>query len=119
MQTSTRAGPENKPEVFNSSVEMVTPRSRVQTKPTRLSSKKNVKKRVGAIIRRSDRLRNVTPPAQNREIEPVVEEINLCESEKEDDPHVEETPPESMLPEESLEEKTDYPAGGLKSKAYD
>lgn len=98
---------------------MVTPRSRVQTKPTRLSSKKNVKKRVGAIIRRSGRLRNVTPPAQNREIEPVVEEINLCESEKEDDPHVEETPPESMLPEESLEEKTDYPAGGLKSKAYD
>ncbi|KAE9460604.1 hypothetical protein C3L33_07502, partial [Rhododendron williamsianum] len=93
---------------------MVTPRSRVQTKPTRFSSKKNVKKRIGAIIRRSDRLRNVTPPAQNREIEPVVEEINLCESEKEDDPHVEETPPESMLPEESLEEKTDYPAGGLK-----
>lgn len=92
-----------KPEVFNSSVEMVTPRSKMQ-KSTQLPSKK----KVCAIIRRSDRLRNVTPPAQKQEIEPVVEEINLCESEKEDEPHVEETPPESMSPEQSLEEEGDY-----------
>lgn len=77
-------------------------------KSTRLPSKK----KVCAIVRRSDRLRNVTPPAQKQEIEPVVEEINLCESEKEDEPHVEETPPESTSPEQSLEEEGDY------SKAY-
>ncbi|GMP91015.1 hypothetical protein CsSME_00041896 [Camellia sinensis var. sinensis] len=50
----------------------------------------------------------------------VVEEINLCESEKEDEPHVEENPPNSMPAQQRLEEKINYLVQAikeLKSKA--
>ncbi|XP_052211151.1 uncharacterized protein LOC127813991 isoform X2 [Diospyros lotus] len=73
-----------------------------------------------AIIRRSGRLKNLSPPGQGQEIERAAEEINLCESEKEDEPHVGESPPASAPSEWSTEEKISYlmqSVEELKSKA--
>lgn len=101
------------PENLNPSMEIVAPQLKMQS----LSSRK----KACAITRRSERLRNLAPPAQNQEIESmVVEEINLCESEKEDEPHVEENPPNSMPAQQRLEEKINYLVQAikeLKSKA--
>ncbi|GFZ04701.1 hypothetical protein Acr_17g0002730 [Actinidia rufa] len=49
---------------------MAAPQHKMHTKATSLSSGKNT----SPIIRRSERLRHVTPTAQNQETEPVVEE---------------------------------------------
>ncbi|KAL7198791.1 hypothetical protein ACSBR2_021150 [Camellia fascicularis] len=95
---------------LNPFVEKVAPELKIQTESVGLSSKK----KTFANSRRSERLKNVAQPTQNQEIEPVIEEVNLCESEKEDEkedehePHVEENPPESMPAERRLEEKIDY-----------
>ncbi|GMP99815.1 hypothetical protein CsSME_00047153 [Camellia sinensis var. sinensis] len=98
------------PQNLNPFVEKVAPELKMQTESVGLSSKK----KTFANSRRSERLKNVAQPTQNQEIEPVIEEVNLCESEKEDEkeeehePHVEENPPESMPAERRLEEKIDY-----------
>ncbi|XP_057483092.1 uncharacterized protein LOC130769851 isoform X1 [Actinidia eriantha] len=116
------------PNILTPSVEMAAPQHKMHTKATCLSSGKYI----SAIIRRSGRLRNVAPPAENQEVQPVVEEVNLCESEKEDvplnfcasakedGPFIEENLPESMAPEWSLEERINYLVQAveeLKSKA--
>ncbi|PSS06383.1 Processed lymphoid-restricted membrane protein [Actinidia chinensis var. chinensis] len=116
------------PNILTPAVEMAAPQHKMHTKATCLSSGKNT----SSIIRRSERLRHVAPTAQNQETEPVVEEVNLCESEKEDEPlifcesakedgpFIEENTPESMTPEWSLEERINYLVQAveeLKSKA--
>ncbi|KAF5937382.1 hypothetical protein HYC85_024888 [Camellia sinensis] len=111
------------PQNLNPFVEKVAPELKMQTESVGLSSKK----KTFANSRRSERLKNVAQPTQNQEIEPVIEEVNLCESEKEDEkeeehePHVEENPPESMPAERRLEEKIDYLVQAveeLQSKAF-
>lgn len=82
----------------------------LQTESTGLSLKKE------SVIRRSGRIRNLNPPSQNREIEPVVE-IDVIEGDMAYEPNAEEVPAPS---ERSLEEKMDYVLQAveeLKSKA--
>lgn len=73
-----------------------------------LSVRKKASMNKSLIVRRSVRLQNLIPPAQNREIGPIVEHLNLVESEREDDePHVEESTPNPIPTEKSLEDKID------------
>ena len=73
-----------------------------------LSVRKKASMNKSLIVRRSVRLQNLIPPAQNREIGPIVEHLNLVESEREDDePHVEESTPNPIPAEKSLEDKID------------
>ncbi|KAG2697104.1 hypothetical protein I3843_07G090200 [Carya illinoinensis] len=92
---------------------------RVKTQPKQqadLSKQSNPNKRVkfyASVVRRSERIRNAVMPAQNLDIEPIVEEIILSESEKEDDPPTqtqrEQNQPEpTTFDEKNLEEKVEY-----------
>uniref|UniRef100_A0A5B6Z853 Uncharacterized protein n=1 Tax=Davidia involucrata TaxID=16924 RepID=A0A5B6Z853_DAVIN len=97
------------PENANLSLGTANPEPKMQTNSAGLSLiKKKASKYQSAIIRRSERLHNLTPPTRNQEIKPVIEEINLIESEKEDEPHVEQNSPDPVSGKGSLEEKLDY-----------
>ncbi|XP_059625863.1 uncharacterized protein LOC132268946 [Cornus florida] len=118
------------PENANPSLEMVNPGTKMQPNSAFLDlskkdaaclpTKKKASKNQKAIVRRSERLHNIIPHARNQEIEPVIEEINLVESEKEDEPNVEQNSSEPLPHERDLEEKIDYlveTMEELKSKA--
>ncbi|XP_022155572.1 uncharacterized protein LOC111022677 isoform X4 [Momordica charantia] len=75
------------PEQLNPSIEKTRSQLRVREKTSgSSSSKKRAKKSYPSVIRRSERIQNVVQPYQNRDIEPVVEEIAVSDSEKEDEP---------------------------------
>ncbi|KAA8543234.1 hypothetical protein F0562_021271 [Nyssa sinensis] len=108
------------PENANPSLETENFEPKLQTNSAILLSRKKASKYQSTIIRRSERLHNLTPPTRNQEIQSVIEEINLIESDKEDEPHVEQNSPEIGLVKEGLEEKIDHllqTVEELKSKA--
>ncbi|KAF5455041.1 hypothetical protein F2P56_024657 [Juglans regia] len=91
--------------------------AKTQPKQQAESSKpSNPNKRVkfyARVVRRSERIQNAVMPAQNLDIEPIVEEIDLSESDKEDDPPTqtqrEQNGPEpTTFGEKNLEEKVEY-----------
>lgn len=57
--------------------------------PARLHLSKKISKDKSVIVRRSGRLQSIFRTSQNQETQPVVEQINLAESEREDEPHIE------------------------------
>ncbi|XP_041016939.1 uncharacterized protein LOC121259416 isoform X2 [Juglans microcarpa x Juglans regia] len=92
---------------------------RVKTQPKQQaesSKPSNPNKRVkfyARVVRRSERIQNAVMPSQNLDIEPIVEEIVLSESDKEDDPPTqtqrEQNRPEpTTFGEKNLEEKVEY-----------
>jgi hypothetical protein len=62
-------------------------------------------------VRRSDRIKRAVMPAQNSDIEPMIEEITLSESEKEDDfpaQREQNLPEPANLGEKNIEEKINH-----------
>lgn len=57
--------------------------------PARLHVSKKISKDKSVIVRRSGRLQSIFGTSQNQETQPMVEQINLAESEREDEPLVE------------------------------
>ncbi|KAM7494447.1 hypothetical protein LguiB_029056 [Lonicera macranthoides] len=97
------------PEKSSTSMEMEKPPVPKTSKSSAsLSVRKKASMNKSLIVRRSVRLQNLIQPAQNREIGPIVEHLNYVESEREDDePHVEESTPNPIPAEKSLEDKID------------
>lgn len=99
------------PEQANPFIEKTRCQLRLRTKSSvSSSSKKRAKKFYPPVIRRSERIQNAVLPYENRSIEPVVEEITVSESEKEDEPpaQVREDFDEPASGEQNLQGKIDY-----------
>ncbi|XAR61208.1 hypothetical protein NMG60_11034847 [Bertholletia excelsa] len=99
--------------------EDVNPTTEIVEPQTKSQLNSNLRQKSSAITRRSARLQHVASPAQNKETEPGLGEINLCESDKEDELPLEDNH-EPMPVEKSLEEKMSYVLQAveeLKSKA--
>lgn len=99
------------PEQANPSIEETRSQLRLRTKSTfSTSSKKRAKKFCPSVIRRSERIQNAVLPYENRNIEPVVQEIPVSESENEDEPPAEGRKhlDEPNSGEQNLQGKVDY-----------
>jgi hypothetical protein len=102
---------ELQPETISPSLVRPNTRSKQQAESVKPSNpKKRMRHCLG--VRRSDRIKGTVTPAQNQDIEPMIEEITLSESEKEDDDYPaqsEQNLPESAtLSEKNMEEKLNY-----------
>lgn len=74
-------------EVANTAMEKVKSHPSKGAKSSNVSSQKKRPKYQTAVLRRSDRIQNIIRPAtaSNQEIEPVIEDITLSDSDQEDD----------------------------------
>ncbi|KAF2325171.1 hypothetical protein GH714_024973 [Hevea brasiliensis] len=91
------------PDNTNPTMERVEPQ---QAYSSKTSIRKKVKKSP-AKVRRSERLQNAVMATENQDVERILEEITVSESEKEDEPANEEVP-EPTLNRKDLNEKVDY-----------
>ncbi|KAF3436302.1 hypothetical protein FNV43_RR23394 [Rhamnella rubrinervis] len=110
------------PQAANTCMEKVNPDSSKGAKSANSSSKRKKAKYQTAVVRRSDRLQNIIRPASKQDVEPVIEDITLSDSDQEDDQegvreedqedeqhaHMQEELPEPILCEKNMEEKIDY-----------
>ena len=102
---------ELQPETISPSLVRPSTRSKHQAESVKPSNpKKRMRHCLG--VRRSDRIKGTVMPAQNQDVEPMIEEITLSESEREDDDYraqSEQNLPESAtLSEKNMEEKLNY-----------
>ncbi|XP_022758218.1 uncharacterized protein LOC111305193 isoform X2 [Durio zibethinus] len=98
-------------EKSNPPLEAIERQPKTQTNSADLSSVTKAKKRIAlAMVRRSQRLQDAATPSQDKDIEHIIEEITMSESEKDEEPLNlgEGKLPEPMLIRKSLEEKVDY-----------
>ncbi|XVF32585.1 hypothetical protein REPUB_Repub17cG0094800 [Reevesia pubescens] len=95
----------------NSHLETIEPLPETQTISADLPSVTRAKKHIAlTVVRRSQRLQCAATPSQDKDIERIIEEITMSESEKDEEPlNLEEGKlPEPILIQKSLEEKVDY-----------
>lgn len=101
---------EKQPECAISSVEKASSQAIKQVTSARSSSvRKKIKYHI-TTVRRSNRIQKTIVNAENQNIQPVIQEINVTENDKEDeqDASMEEELPNSPSGEKSMEEKMDY-----------
>lgn len=98
------------PETIRPSLVRANTQSKQQAESVKPSNPmKRMRHRPG--VRRSDRIKSVVMPAQNSDIEPMIEEITLSESEKDDDfpaQREQNLPEPRTLGEKNIEEKINY-----------
>ncbi|KAL4352268.1 hypothetical protein GQ457_06G029330 [Hibiscus cannabinus] len=101
-------GVEKQPDSSNPSSESL-PKTQTNAADLSLLTKAN-KHSASSVIRRSQRIQNAVSPSQDKEIEPIIEEITLSEVEKENVPLDDEDKelPEPIQTQKSLEEKVEY-----------
>ncbi|XVF21779.1 hypothetical protein REPUB_Repub12eG0119500 [Reevesia pubescens] len=94
----------------NPQLETIEAQTETQTNSADLSSVTKAKKNIDlTMVRRSQRLQSAATPSQDNDIERVIEEITMSESEKDEEPlNLEGKLPEPILVQKSLEEKIDY-----------
>lgn len=101
---------EKQPECAISSVEKASSQAIKQVTSARSSSvRKKIKYHI-TTVRRSNRIQKTIVNAENQNIQPVIQEINVTENDEEDeqDASMEEELPNSPSGEKSMEEKMDY-----------
>ncbi|KAK8588309.1 hypothetical protein V6N13_087243 [Hibiscus sabdariffa] len=106
--TDPSGGVEKQPDSSNPSSESL-PKTQTNAADLSLLTKVN-KHSASSVIRRSQRIQNAVSPSQDKEIEPIIEEITLSEVEKENVPLDDEDKelPEPIQTQKSLEEKVEY-----------
>jgi hypothetical protein len=101
---------ELQPETISPSLVRANTQSKRQAESVKPSNPmKRMRHRSG--VRRSDRIKSAVMPAQNSDIEPMIEEITLSESEKEDDfpaQREQNLPEPANLGEKNIEEKINH-----------
>ncbi|KAJ0054401.1 hypothetical protein Pint_03336 [Pistacia integerrima] len=97
-------------EKTNQSLEKVEPQPKMQANCGNVSSKRKGKHAVSVNVRRSVRLQGTIVHTHNQDIERLIEEVALSESDKEDEPpsYEEMEQPEPTTEEKNLEDKVDY-----------
>ncbi|XP_044487330.1 uncharacterized protein LOC123212306 [Mangifera indica] len=98
------------PKKTNQSLENVKPQPKMQSNSGNVSLKRKGKHTVSVSVRRSVRLQGTVVHTHNQDIEHVIEEVALNESEKEDEPpaYKEMEQPEPAREDKNLEDKVDY-----------